>query len=534
MPTTLHRLGAGLLALGLLFPGAADAQQTPLGSSAPFATGAPSTPAAIDWAALDAYIDKALKDWEVPGLALAVVKGDSVVYAKGYGVKELGKPDPITPRTLFAVASTSKAFTAALMAMLVDSGKVKWDDHVIEYLPQFQLYDPYVTREMTIRDLLTHRSGLSRGDRVWYASDLDRDQVIHQMKYLKPSWGFRSNFGYQNVMFVTATQLEAKVTGKSWDELVRERLFQPLGMTGTVTSVRDLAGKPDVATPHDKVDDKVVPIHWVNVDNIGGAGAINSSALDMAQWVRLQLGKGEFGGKRLVGEKTMRDMHQPQMLLSISDRAEKLNPDVHFSAYGLGWFLLDYRGRKVVHHGGNLDGFSAEVFLVPEEKLGIVILTNMDGTQLRDALPFWITDRFLGGRDKDWSAEYLKFRQENQARADSARLKVEAARVKGTKPSLPLHKYAGVYTDSLYGKVSVALENGHLVATSGPAFVADLEHWHYDTFRAVFRNHAYGKTYMTFAVDKMGQVGALDVDDFAVFARVPEKDKDKKVATGTH
>ncbi len=480
-------------------------------------------------AGLDAYIENAMKQWEVPGLALAIVKNDSVVYLKGYGVRELGKPEPVTPHTLFAIGSTSKAFTAALMAMLVDSGKVKWDDPVTKHLPWFQVYDPYVTRELTVRDLLTHRSGLARGDLLWYASPLSRDSVVRAVRNLKPTWSFRSHFGYQNIMFLTAGQLEAAVAGDNWDRLVRRRIFEPLGMTSTVSSIHDLPRGGDVASPHEKVDGKVIPIAWRDIDNIGPAGSINSNVVDMARWVRFQLDDGVAGGaagKRLISHSGMREMHSPQMLIPITEEGEKLDPWSHFSAYGLGWFLLDYRGNEVIHHGGNIDGFSAEVDLVPEQKLGIVILTNLNGTALRDALPYAIYDRFLGVRDsKDWSVAYLGERQRLQARADSMKAKVEAAHVKGTKPSLPLEKYAGVYADTLYGSIAVTLENGHLVATRNPAFVADLEHWDYDNFRAVWRDHTLGKQFFTFALDSMGKAMARTIEDLATFERLPERSK---------
>ncbi|HEX9108221.1 MAG TPA: serine hydrolase [Longimicrobiales bacterium] len=478
-------------------------------------------------AGLDAYIEKAMKDWEVPGLALAIVKNDSVIYARGYGVRELGKPDPVTPRTIFAVGSTSKAFTAALMAMLVDSGKVKWDDHVTQFLPWFQLYDPYVTREMTIHDILSHRSGLGRGDLLWYASPLSRDSVVKAVRNLKPSWSFRSHFGYQNIMFVTAGQVEAAVAGENWDRLVRHRIFEPLGMSASVTSVHDLQRGGDVATPHEKVDDKVIPIAWRDIDNAGPAGSIDSNVLDYARWLRFQLDDGVLpNGKRLISHAAMREMHSPQTIIPITEEAEKLNPWSHFSAYGLGWFLLDYRGNEIIHHGGNIDGFSAEVDLVPEQKLGIVIFTNLNGTALRDALPYAIYDRFLGVKDgKDWSAAYLEQRKKMLARADSMKAKVEAAHVKGTKPSLTLDKYAGVYADSLYGPLTISLEKDHLVATRSAAFVADLEHWDYDNFRAVWRDHTLGKQFFTFQVDPMGKAAAVTIEDLATFERVPERSK---------
>jgi CubicO group peptidase (beta-lactamase class C family) len=527
----LRALALALLLAPLALPGTRPAlAQTTARASAPArtATAAPK----IDWAALDAYVNKAIADWQVPGLALAIVRNDSVIYAKGYGVKTLGKSDPVTDRTLFAMASTSKAFTAALMGMLVDSGKVKWDDPVTKYLPWFQMYDPYVTRELTVRDVLSHRSGLARGDMLWYASPRAGEDVIRQVRYLAPAWSVRSHFGYQNIMFMTAAEVEHAVTGKTWDDLVRQRILAPLGMTSTLTYVHDVEGKPDVATPHEKIDDRVEPIHWRPVDNLTGAGALISNVRDYAQWVRLQLGNGVYEGKRFLSPAVMREMHSPQTIIGITERQEKLNPEIHFSAYGLGWFLIDYRGRKIIHHGGNLDGFSAEVNLMPEENLGMVILTNMDGTALRDALPFQIYDMFLGGKKTDWSARYLEVKRENEQKADSVKRKREADHVQGTHPSLALDRYAGTYTDSLYGDLRVSFENGHLVATTNPSFVGDLEHWHYDTFRINWRDRSLGKGWVSFRLGEDGKVAAASVEDLGEFRRV--KDAEGRTAGGSH
>lgn len=249
---------------------------------------------------LDQYITEAMRSWEVPGLAIAIVKDDRVLLAKGYGVRKLGDPAPVNEHTLFAIGSASKAFTAASIAMLVDEGKLKWDDPVTNYLPGFQLFDPYATRELTVRDLLCHRSGLERADLLWYGSAFGREEILRRIRYLKPSWSFRSRFGYQNIMFLAAGQIIPAITGKSWDDFVKERLFAPLGMSSSNTSVRDLARSDNSATPHAKIEGKVEPIAWRNIDNVAPAGSINSSAADMAQWIRLNLNWGKFNDKQLI------------------------------------------------------------------------------------------------------------------------------------------------------------------------------------------------------------------------------------------
>lgn len=471
-------------------------------------------------AGLDEYVTKAIKDWDVPGLALAVIKDDKIVLAKGYGVRELGKPDLVDERTVFAIGSSSKAFTAAAMAMLVDDKKIKWDDSATQYLPGFQLYDPYVTRELTVRDLLTHRVGLERGDQLWYASPFDRDEVLRRIRYLKPSSSMRSRFGYQNVMFLAAGQVIRSVSGKDWDDFVRERIFVPLGMKDTGTSIRTLSRSQDVAAPHSKFDGKVVPIPYRNIDNIAPAGSINSNVLDMAQWVRLHLGNGTYEGKQLMSPATVKEMATPQTVIRLEGQMATLYPEAHFLTYGLGWFLSDYRGRKMVEHGGSIDGMRALVAMIPEEKLGVVILTNLSGTVLSVPLSYRIFDAYLGATPRDWSAEMLKNMSGLEARATAAAAKQEAERATGTKPSLTLDKYVGEYRSEMYGDVSVALDNGTLTLRRGPHIAGKMEHWHYDVFRVTWDDRQMGRAFVSFTLDQRGRVAEMNLQNLDDFAKV--------------
>jgi CubicO group peptidase (beta-lactamase class C family) len=470
----------------------------------------------------DDYVNKALKDWEVPGLAISIVKDDKVIFAKGYGVRKLGDPTPVDEKTMFAIGSASKAFTAASIAMLVDEGKLKWDDPATKNLPGFQLYDPYATRELTVRDLLCHRSGLERGDFLWYGAPYSRDEILRRVRYLKPTWSFRSMFGYQNIMYLAAGQTVAAVSGKSWDEFVKQRIFTPLGMTSSNTTIRDLAGNNAVASPHAKIDDKVTVIQYRNIDNIAPAGSINSNVLDMAQWVRLQLGEGKFGKDQLISSGGVKEMHQPQTIIRQEPPWSLIIPQAHFLSYGLGWFLHDHNGRKVIQHGGNIDGMSALVAMIPEEKLGVVILTNMNGTEITAALAYTVFDWYTNGPKRDWSADMLKTIKEFEAQGKAAQKKIEDARVLGTKPSLALDKYAGGYKDDMYGDAKVTLENGKLVLTT-PSFVGDLEHWHYDTFRVTWRQKNLGKAFVNFTLDPQGKIETMRVADLELsFKRVVE------------
>jgi CubicO group peptidase (beta-lactamase class C family) len=472
----------------------------------------------------DEYVNKALKDWEVPGVGVAIVKNDKVVLAKGYGVRKLGDPTPVDERTIFAIGSSSKAFTAAALAMLVDEGKIKWDDPVTKHLPGFELYDPYSSKEMTVRDLLCHRSGLDRGDLMWYGSDYGRDEIIRRARFLKPSWSFRSQFGYQNIMYLTAGQIIQAVTGKSWDDFIRDRFFKPLSMAASSTSVNALKASDNIATPHGKIDDKVVAIPWRNIDNIAPAGSINSNVAEMTAWVRLQLSDGEFTGQRLLSSGAVKETQKSHTVVPYEVPWSLLFPDAHFLNYGLGWFLSDYRGRKVVEHGGNIDGMSALVAFIPEEKLGLVVLTNLNGSELRTALKLRIFDAFLGGEAKDWSAIHLKTMKSFEAQGKAAEKKQNDERVKDTKPSLALDRYAGTYQDEMYGDVKVEQdESGKLVVRYNRAFTGDLEHWHYDTFQATWRDRTLGKSLVTFTLSAQGKVEAVKVQNLADFKRAPDK-----------
>ena len=477
---------------------------------------------------VDEYAAKAGQEWKVPGFSVAIVKDDKVVFVKGYGVRELGKTEPVDKDTLFAVASNTKAFTSAALATLVDEGKIKWDDPVTKYLPYFQLYDPYVTREMTVRDLLSHRSGLATfgGDLLWYETTFSREDVIRRVRHLKPVNPFRGRYGYQNIMFLAAGEIVPAVTGKSWDDYVREKFFVPLGMARTNTTFRQLTAAQNVAAPHNETDGRVKVVKYSNVDAAGGAAAINSSAAEMAEWVRLQLGRGTYQGKKIFSAAASREMWTPHTIVSgVSESAERFNPTVHFNLYGLGWALNDYRGRKVVTHSGGLDGMTSRVALLPEENLGVVILTNSE-TPLQAFLYYKVFDVFTGAPPRDWSADYMARVKAAREREAAETKRVEDARVPNTKPSLPLGSYAGTYGGVMYGDAKVTEENGRLVVRllPSPNYVGDLEHWHFDTFRIKWREsvvYPYPRGWVTFQLDPQGKVSEMKID-------VPNPDFDFK------
>ena len=460
---------------------------------------------------IDEYAAKARQDWNVPGFAMAIVKDDKVVFAKGYGVRELGKQAPVDEKTLFAIASNSKAFTAAAIAILVDEGKLKWDDPVTKYLPDFQMYDPYATREMTIRDLLSHRSGLTTfgGDLLWYQTTYNRDEVLRRIRFLRPVSSFRSRYGYQNIMFLAAGLVVEKVTGKTWGKVIKERFFAPLGMTSSNASIKEFKSDGNIATPHNEKGGMVHPIQYDDIDNASPAAGINSCVADLAQWMRLQLGRGTYNGKEIFSKRQSWEMWQPNTVIPISEAASQFNPTRHFNLYGLGWFLSDYHGRKLVSHSGGLDGMISQTILVPEENLGVVVLSNSE-TSLPSAMANKVVDTFLNAPKRDWSAELLERVNRGKAAETEEEKKIEASRIKDTKPSLSLDQYAGTYVSSMYGDAKISVENGKLVLRllPSPSFIADLDHWHYDTFRLTWRDsvqYPFPKGFVTFKLNAEGK-----------------------------
>ena len=471
----------------------------------------------VDVEKLSAYISKAREDWGVPGLAVAIVKDGKVALARGYGSREMGKLKAVDADTLFAIASNSKAFTSAAIATLVEDGKLDWNDRVRKHLPWFQLYDRYVTEELRVFELLCHRSGLGTfsGDLLWYGTSYSSEEVVRRARFLPPKGVFRSDFGYSNLMFIAAGEVLKAASGKPWSEYVTERFFVPLGMKRTRASVRGLGKVDNVATPHGEVMGRLVTFPWVSWDSMGAAGGVISSVRDMSLWIRMQLSEGHWDGRKYFSRVSSRKMWKPHMLTGLSASDRKRFPSTHFKAYALGWGTQDYLGRKLVRHGGAYDGMYSGVMLVPEEKLGIVVLTN-SMTGISHALILRILDAYLGGRGNDWAAELLPREKWNQRRKVQVQEKLGSSRVEGAEPSLKLTAYAGTYGGQLYGDAAVELEKGRLVVRFKPAedFVADLEHLRDDTFLLTWRKNFpwFGKGTCRFLVGKSGKVEEMKID----------------------
>lgn len=442
--------------------------------------------AQVDFRKLDAYYAKALKDWDVPGMSIAIVKDGKVVFSKGYGVKTLGNPEPPDENTLFAIASNSKAFTSAAIAQLVDEGKLDWNDKVRKYIPYFELYDPWVSAETTISDILCHRVGLQTfsGDLTWYRSGLSVEEIIRRVKYLPKAFDFRAGYGYSNVMYLTAGEVIKKVTGQSWGETIQERFFNPLGMTRSVTAAKDLDKKGNYASPHALFEDKHKPIVWEEWSTVVAMGGIISSVKDMSQWMIFNLNNGVWNGDTLLSRESRNKMWMPHNTFVV-DHTDADN-NVHIRGYGLGWGINDYRGRMRVGHTGGYSGMLSAVAMIPDEKLGIVVLTN-GMRPIYGPLVDYTIDVFLKAPAKDWSAEALARYKKNKDTRIEERKK---AHVVGTKPSLPLEGYAGTYESLNYGEITVKKENDKLKLyfEHTPDLTATLEHWHYDTWEMKWDN----------------------------------------------
>ena len=463
------------------------------------------------------YVERSREVWGVPGVAVVVVKDDSVVFLRGFGVRTVGKAEPVDPETVFAIASISKTFTGTALAMLVAERKISWDDRVTRWLPWFQLEDPYVTREARIRDLMSHRTGVGQqADMLWYMSGYDRDTVIARMRFLHPNASFRSAVGYQNVMVTAAGQVVGAASGQSWDEFVRRRIFEPLGMTASSTSVKDLAGRANLAAPHNLVDGQARVVPWHSADNIGPAGSINSTARDLGAYLRFQLAGGRYRGQELVTAAALAETKTPQIYI------DGMGADLRgFAAEGLGWVIEQYRGKKIVRHDGGIDGMLAELWTVPEERLGFAVLTNGEPHMLAPSISRWILERYLGGPERDWNPEYLKAARENDEARRAAERRLETGRVRGTSPSIAIAGFRGTYRNRMYGEMIIADGSDGLVARYRD-FTGPLAHWHYNTFRATWQpGYLAGRMFFTFQLGADGEVARVDVQGLGVFDRSP-------------
>lgn len=479
---------------------------------------------------LDAYIQKGMREWEIPGLTVSLVRNDTMLFAKGYGVRRLGVPGVVDVNTQFGIMSTTKAFTALAIAMLVDEGKVQWSDPITKHLPEFQFRDPFLTREATVKDLLTHNIGMGNADLMWARGDLSRAEILRRVRYLPTAYSLRSGFAYQNVMYGAAGALIERVSGRSWEDFVRFRIFAPLGMMQSKPTYATMRSSTGVnqSEPHFRIRDTIRVIADESVDVLPAAGAIWSNADDMANWIRFMLNGGRINGQQLVSEANFRELLKPQTMVTEAEfypTATLTKP--RWMSYGLGWFQQDYRGRFLAFHTGSLDGRTAMVALLPDARTGVFIAGNLDHAEFRHALMLKALDIFAGtngGAPRDWSTEFLALYAGLRDKGVKARAELEAKRISGTKPSLALASYAATYTHPAWGDLVVAEQGGALSIAMGSSasMRGMLEHWNTDTFRAMLGDGRSAPMYVAFTVDASGKVARLIMDgsDEYVFTRV--------------
>jgi CubicO group peptidase (beta-lactamase class C family) len=463
---------------------------------------------------IESFVHQAMQAWNVPGLALVIVKDDHIMLARGYGVREMDRPELVDEHTLFAIGSNTKAFTATAIGVLVQEGKLAWDDPVTKYLPDFQLYDSHTTQLITIRDLLCHRSGLGTwaGD-VLLLSSYPTEEVVRRLRHIPPGYGFRAGYGYSNLMFITAGLVIEKVSGMSWDDFIRQRIFEPSGMTDSVTNPRYLKDRTNIAVPHEDVKSKLQTVVQREDAHVGAAGSIHASISDIALWMRLQLNNGSLDGKQIVDSAIIAETRTPHTPIKLTDIERKLFPSRHFSAYGLGWFLSDIHGRFVVRHTGGVDGMLSCVTMIPEEKLGIAVFTNKLPNAAYVVLPHYLTEKLLGVPSSDWIQSYIDLEKEGKEKEEEAKKKSDDSHAKDTRPSLALEKYAGAYDSLILGGATIGVDGSglHIQLQAHESISGTLEHWHYDTFLCHWNDPVLGESLIPFITDGQGQVAEFRV-----------------------
>jgi CubicO group peptidase (beta-lactamase class C family) len=463
-------------------------------------------PAALD--GFTQWADQARKDWRAPGLAIAIIQDGRVVLSQGLGVRDTSTAAVVTPDTLFAIGSCTKAFTTAVIASLQESGALAWDAPVRTYLPTFRLEDAYATEHLTVRDMVTHRSGLPRHDLLWYNSTLTRKELVSRLAFLPPNKELRETWQYNNLMFLTAGYLTEVVTGASWEDAVRQRIFTPLGMTASNFSVDDSQKAADFAQPYEWRDDAMRQMPFRNISQVGPAGSINSNLNDMVKWAGMHIAKGTWEGHRVLSPASIAELHQPQMILSGPSK----DPEVISIGYGLGWFVHAYRGELMVEHGGNIDGFSALVTLLPGKSIAVVALTNMNGSALPHIVTYHALDRLLGQSGKDWHTAAIKQRDAAESAGKAAKANMASIRRPDTKPSHTLAEYAGDYEHPGYGTLTISNADGALSMTYN-RISAPLEHWHFDAFNALKNpaDPAFEDTKVLFHTNLDGDIASIEV-----------------------
>jgi CubicO group peptidase (beta-lactamase class C family) len=472
MPRTLGTI----LALLLVFLSPANGQVKKKEPS--FSSKAAAAPQKLALEGLDDFIAQTMKDWKVPGLAITVVQDGKAIVTKGYGYRDSEKKLPVTSNTLFCIASMTKSFVVTELGTLVDEGKLDWDKPVYDYLQDFRMYDPVVTERLTARDLVTHRSGLPRHDLAWYSNaDISRKDLVERLRYLAPSKDLRERFQYNNLMYMTAGYLGGTLNGTDWEAAVRQRVLLPLGMTNTNFSVLDSQKSADFAQPYRKAKEEVKQIPFYVQGAVGPAGEINTTAEDITHYLLFQIHKGKYGDKQILSESNAVQMQSPQMVIQGTPQFAELGEN----SYGMGFGVTYYRGHKMVNHGGAIDGFRSELAFLPNEKIGVVVFVNLDGTMMPNVVVYNVLDRLLGLDQVPWNERFLEIEKKQEQSEEEAKKRGFTTPTPGTHPSHNLKEYLGEYENPGYGRVTIEVQ-GDGFQMKLNRLNAPLKHFHYDVF----------------------------------------------------
>ncbi|SDH45982.1 CubicO group peptidase, beta-lactamase class C family [Pedobacter terrae] len=449
-------------------------------------------------AGIDTLLNRILKDQQVAGFAVAVVKGDQIIYSKGFGYRDVESKKPVTPNTLFAIGSSTKSFTSALIGLQQKEGNLSFDGIATSYLPQLKFYNDNMNNQITVRDMMCHRTGLSRYDLSWFVFNTsNRDSIIQRVRYMEPTAPVRAKWQYNNFMFLAQGMIVEKLTGKTWEQNIKEKFFNPLEMSRSNTSILEFEKDNDASLPY-TINDKgaIEKIDYYNIDGMGPAGSINSSANDMTHWLKVWINGGTYKGKEILPASYIREAASSQMV--ISGGLPEADKDIYLSNYGFGWMISSYRGHYMVEHGGNINGFSASVSFFPTDKIGIVVLTNQNTSNVPKIVYSSIADRLLELKNIDWNGRATKAKAEAKEREKAAKKTTESTQALHTKPSHPLKDYDGLFDHPAYGLINVSFKNDSLFAMMGKEKLL-LRHYHYDVFSIS-------------SIDKKGKIDTAESD----------------------
>lgn len=459
---------------------------------------------------LDQYFERARKDWSVPGMSVTIVKDGQVILSKGYGSKSIKTPGPVDKETLFMMGSTTKAMTAMLMAMMVDEGKVAWEDKVIKHLPWFRLHDPYVTSQLTVKDLFTHNSGLGNTDLLWVLWDYSTEEIVRRLRYQPLKYSLRGSYTYQNIMYAAAGLIIEQVSDRSWERMIQERIFNPLGMESSCALKSCAEGFENIAKPHFPGPEGIIQIIDSNADSISAAGSAWSTSEDLAKWMNYLLDSCRINGERTVSEEQFRMLTKPHIIIpdrSFYPSAVLTKPT--FTAYSLGWFLHDYKDSFVQFHTGSLNGSGAIIGLMPEYNLGVYIMTNLERAEVRHALMYQTFDHFMGKEsERDWSADLLPIYNNINNWRKERRSKQVSNRIKGTSADFPLTEMTGTYTNDFLGHLTLSIVDEQVQINCRPDRHILLEHWHFNTFMGRIKEYEHD----------LGDLIDFDIDETGAFS----------------